>query len=87
MFFILVFLVISTGGGIAYGILLDDLSTGLTISTYVVGFIAIVTALWGAGEQLGVEKPDSYSYSFDTVYAEILHDRDGNIVDDAKLEK
>lgn len=87
MFFIVVFLILSTGGGVAYGVWLDDVSAGLTISTYVIGFIGIVTALWGAGEQLGVEKPDSYSYSFDTVFAELLHDKDGNVVDDAKGPK
>jgi len=74
---LLVFLAISTAGGVVYAVLRDDVSTGLTLSTYVVGFVGVLTAIWGAGEQLGVEKPDSYSYSFDTVYKyEVAEDAD-----------
>jgi len=65
---VLVFVLLSTSGGVAFGVLNDDISAGLTISTYVLGMLTVATAIWGAGEHLGVEKPDTYSYSFDTVH-------------------
>lgn len=68
LFLIGVFVLLSTGGGVAYAILQEDVSGGLTISTYVLGILGVATAVWGAGEYLGVERPDTYTYSFDYIY-------------------
>jgi hypothetical protein len=61
-------MVATTAGGIVYSVLMQDTSSGMAISTYAVGFFAVAGAIWGAGEHLGVDKPDAYSYSFDTVH-------------------
>lgn len=68
LFVITIFVLISTAGGVVYAVLQKDVSGGLTISTYVLGMLLLTTAIWGAGEHFGVEKPDTYTYSFDTVY-------------------
>jgi hypothetical protein len=86
LFLILIFLVINTAGGVIYSILRDDISTGLTISTYAIGIFILATAIWGAGEHLGVEKPDSRSYSFDTVYGSGVT-QDGREVKGFDIEK
>ncbi|RYP19047.1 hypothetical protein DL765_003543 [Monosporascus sp. GIB2] len=68
LFLIAIFVLISTTGGVVYAIFEADVSGGLTISTYALGMLGVATAVWGAGEHLGVEKPDTYTYSFDMVY-------------------
>ncbi len=68
LFLIILFVIISTAGGVAYAILQEDVSTGLTISSYAIALFGVATGVWGAGDYLGVEKPGMYSYSFDTVY-------------------
>ncbi|KAK4464702.1 hypothetical protein QBC42DRAFT_263088 [Cladorrhinum samala] len=68
LFLIGVFLLLSTGGGVAYAIALKDISGGLTISTYILDLFGVVTAVWAVGEHLGVERPDMYTYSFDHIY-------------------
>lgn len=68
LFLVAAFVIISTTGGVAFAVIKDDVSGGLTISTYALGMLAVITAVWSAGEHFGVEKPDTYSYSFDTVY-------------------
>jgi hypothetical protein len=68
LFLITIFVVLSTTGGVVYAILKEDVSGGLTISTYALGMLGVATAVWGAGEHFGVEKPDTYTYGFDTVF-------------------
>lgn len=69
-----VFISLATAGGVVYAVLRDDVSGGLTIGTYLTGFLTLITAVWGAGEHFGVQQPDSYSYAFDTVYGYEVHE-------------
>ena len=67
MLFIL-YAAIATAGGLVYGILREDISAGLTISTYVLGVVGGATAGIGISEYIGLEKPDNCTYAFDLVY-------------------
>jgi hypothetical protein len=68
LFLIILFVIISTAGGVVYAILEEDVSAGLAIGSYAIALFGVAGAVWGAGEHFGVEKPGMYSYSFDTVY-------------------
>ncbi|KAK3319652.1 hypothetical protein B0T19DRAFT_432820 [Cercophora scortea] len=63
----ILYAVIATAGGVAYGILNDDISTGLTLSAYVLGVVGGATAGIGISEYIGLEKPDNCTYAFDLV--------------------
>lgn len=51
----------SAAGGLAYGGLTGDFSTGFTIASYVLAAFALLLALVAVTEFLGMESPDSFA--------------------------
>lgn len=63
--FLILLIIISTGGGSAYAVLTGDAGTGLSIASYVLTVLALVLALVAAGDWLGLKKPDSFAFAYD----------------------
>jgi hypothetical protein len=57
----------STGGGVVYAVVKCDVSTGLSIATYVLTCLSLTLALFATGQWLGLKKPDSFSFAYDVV--------------------
>jgi predicted Na+-dependent transporter len=69
--FILIILA-STGGGVVYAVVKHDVSTGLSIATYVLTCLSLILALFAAGQWFGLKKPDSFSFAYDVVKNQVL---------------
>ncbi|RYP21330.1 hypothetical protein DL767_009281 [Monosporascus sp. MG133] len=66
VYILLVLLIlVSTGAGVTYAVVRQDLSTGLSISTYVLTCSTLVLALLAAGEFLGLSKPSRFAFAYD----------------------
>jgi len=57
---------VSTAIGISWAILKKDVLAGIRIAVYITGCLALFLALMGAGSFMGLERPDSYSWAYDT---------------------
>jgi len=51
-----------------YGFMQQGLSTGLTISTYVLGLISGTTFGVGVSEYFGLKRLDNVTYAFNIIY-------------------
>ena len=56
----------------AYAVVKDDTSTGLSISTYVLTCLSLIVAVVAAGQWLGLTKPDSFSFAYDVDEKHVL---------------
>jgi hypothetical protein len=65
-------IVVSAAGGAIFAALRGDISTGVSIATYVLTSFSLMLALVAAGEFLGLSKPDSFSFAYDMDTNEIL---------------
>jgi Mg2+/Co2+ transporter CorB len=73
MYLLLVSLiVISTAGGATFAVLREDISTGLSIATYILTCLSLMLALAAAGQWFGLSKPDSFSFAYDMDINQIL---------------
>jgi hypothetical protein len=57
---------VSTAIGVSLAVLKKDVSAGIGIAAYITGCVALFLALMGAGSFMGLERPDSYSWAYDT---------------------
>ena len=55
-----------------YAVVKGDVSTGLSIATYVLTCLSLTLALFAVGEWLGLKKPDSFSFAYDVVKNQVL---------------
>jgi hypothetical protein len=55
----------SVVAGVIYGLVTSDKSTAVSLASYLLACPALVLALYGAGEWIGLEKPDSFSWAYD----------------------
>ena len=57
---------VSTAIGVSWAVLKKDVSAGIGIAAYIIGCVALFLALIGAGSFMGLKRPDSYSWAYDT---------------------
>jgi hypothetical protein len=50
---------VSTGAGVVYGLLRMDISTAVSLASYIVTCLALLLALIAAGDYVGLQKPPS----------------------------
>lgn len=65
----------SAAGGLVYGGLTGDFSTGFTIASYVLAAFALLLALVAITEFLGMESPDSFAANDVYLQGLEMHDR------------
>ncbi|KAH8802518.1 hypothetical protein F5884DRAFT_473796 [Xylogone sp. PMI_703] len=63
-------IILCTGAGIAYAVISKDIATGISLGGYMVACLALILALVSAGEFIGLQRPDSYSWAYDVVDCE-----------------
>jgi hypothetical protein len=58
---LLIFAILSSiTAGIVYAVITKDKASGISLNSYVLACPALVLALYGAGEFIGMEKPGSF---------------------------
>lgn len=65
-------ILVSAAGGVVYAVVKHDAPTGISISSYVLTALALIVAVVGAGEWLGLTKPDSFSFVYDVDENQVL---------------
>lgn len=52
--------------GVLYAVFANDKAGGISLASYFLACLALVLALYSAGEFIGIERPDSFSWAYDT---------------------
>jgi hypothetical protein len=77
VYVLLIFLIlISTGSGVAYAVACSDTSTGLTLATYILTCLALLLTLFGAGQFVGLSKPNSFSFAYSVNQNQVIGVKD-----------
>lgn len=60
-------ILLSVGAGVLYGVLRKDVSTAVTLASYIVTCLALLLALIAAGDFVGLQKPTGeVNFEFDS---------------------
>ena len=69
---LILLVLVSTGGGTAYAVVKHDPGTGLSIASYVLTVLSLISAIVAAGEWFGLKKPDSFAFAYSIEKNQVL---------------